>query len=53
MEEDIILRVDGSTKLRRVVAAYDISFDLRKGNSGPHRPNGSGKTTLVNLITGL
>ena len=55
MEEDIILRVERLHKsFGGVVAAYDISFDLRKGEFlGLIGPNGSGKTTLVNLITGF
>jgi branched-chain amino acid transport system ATP-binding protein len=37
-----------------VLAAYDLSFDLKQGEFvGVIGPNGSGKTTLVNLITGF
>jgi branched-chain amino acid transport system ATP-binding protein len=55
VEAEVILRVE---KIRKgfggVVAASNISFDLRKGEFvGLIGPNGSGKTTLVNLITGF
>ena len=55
MEEGPLLRV---SRLRKsfggVLAAYDLSFDLKQGEFvGVIGPNGSGKTTLVNLITGF
>lgn len=55
MEGGPLLRVD---RLRKsfggVLAAYDLSFDLKQGEFvGVIGPNGSGKTTLVNLITGF
>jgi branched-chain amino acid transport system ATP-binding protein len=55
MEAEPLLRV---SRLRKsfggVLAAYDLSFDLKQGEYvGVIGPNGSGKTTLVNLITGF
>jgi branched-chain amino acid transport system ATP-binding protein len=55
MEAEPLLRV---SRLRKsfggVLAAYDLSFDLKQGEFvGVIGPNGSGKTTLVNLITGF
>jgi ABC-type branched-subunit amino acid transport system ATPase component len=55
METGPLLRVN---RLRKsfggVLAAYDLSFDLKQGEFvGVIGPNGSGKTTLVNLITGF
>ena len=53
MEEERLLRVSRLKKsFGGVLAAYDLSFDLKRGEFlGVIGPNGSGKTTLVNLIT--
>jgi len=55
MEEERLLRVSRLKKsFGGVLAAYDLSFDLKRGEFlGVIGPNGSGKTTLVNLITGF
>ena len=55
MEGEPILRVNGLKKsFGGVLAAYDLSFDVKQGEFvGVIGPNGSGKTTLVNLITGF
>ncbi|MBP1741462.1 MAG: transporter related protein [Deltaproteobacteria bacterium] len=55
MEEEPLLRVSHLKKsFGGVLAAYDLSFDLKRGEFvGVIGPNGSGKTTLVNLITGF
>ena len=55
MKGEPLLKVE---KLRKhfggVIAVYDVSFELKKGEFlGIIGPNGSGKTTLVNLITGF
>ena len=55
MESELLLKVNGLKKsFGGVLAAYDLSFDLKRGEFvGVIGPNGSGKTTLVNLITGF
>lgn len=55
MESEPLLKVNGLKKsFGGVLAAYDLSFDLKRGEFvGVIGPNGSGKTTLVNLITGF
>jgi ABC-type branched-subunit amino acid transport system ATPase component len=55
MEPEPLLKVNGLKKsFGGVLAAYDLSFDLKQGEFvGVIGPNGSGKTTLVNLITGF
>jgi branched-chain amino acid transport system ATP-binding protein len=55
MESEPLLKVNGLKKsFGGVLAAYDLSFDLKPGEFvGVIGPNGSGKTTLVNLITGF
>ncbi len=55
METEPLLKVNRLGKsFGGVLAAYDLSFDLKRGEFvGVIGPNGSGKTTLVNLITGF
>jgi ABC-type branched-subunit amino acid transport system ATPase component len=55
MEGEPILKVEKLGKhFGGVIAVYDVSFELKKGEFlGIIGPNGSGKTTLVNLITGF
>lgn len=55
MEAEPLLRVSRLKKsFGGILAAYDLSFELRRGEFlGVIGPNGSGKTTLVNLITGF
>jgi len=55
MEAEPLLRVSRLNKsFGGVLATYDLSFDLKRGEFvGVIGPNGSGKTTLVNLITGF
>jgi ABC-2 type transport system ATP-binding protein len=55
MDDELILKIEGLTKVYKAVKAVDhVSFSINSGEIvGLLGPNGAGKTTTINMILGI